>query len=98
MSLTENIEYYMSKQESLDKDDIKKALITLIKEYYYTECDEADEKGALESKTPLYYGKRIRFPLFRDEEFVDCCDVVIQIVDTKEDDRESRKLKHGQKV
>ena len=98
MSLTENIEYYISKQECLDKKDVKKALVTLIKEYYYLECEEAENIGALESDTALYYGKKLRLPLFRDTDEIDSCDVTIQIVDTKEDNKESKKLKHGQQV
>jgi len=83
MSLTENIEYYVSKQECLDKEDLKNALVSIIREYYYLEASEVADIGVLESDTLLYYGKKLRFPLFRDRDEIDCCDVTIQIVDTK---------------
>jgi len=81
MSLTENIEYYLSKVTVSSKQEIDRAITFLLKEYYFLESEEADDKDCPEFKTPLYYGKRVRFPLFRNTDAVDCCDVIIQIVD-----------------
>ena len=78
ISLKESIEKYISKV-TVSKEDLQESIKIIIKEYYYQECEEINNMEN-KKKTPLYLGKRIRLPLFRDDDYVDNYDIVFQII------------------
>ena len=86
MPLKEMIHEHL-KTTSPTEEELGECLTMLIQELYYAQSDRTCGPN-----TPIIDGEDFRLPLFRNDDLVCSCDVLIRVVNTLADDEVNKTL------